>query len=217
MPSEPTLSRVSLPYSGRPESFHSVMTDRILRAGLDLARELGETGLTMRAIASRCGVSPTELYRHFPSKEAILIAIRRHGTQQLTLWLCGDAEGQINNLGELCQQYFEFAGQRPWLYRIMFRSSGVGRDDPAVEAFVGRAKRLLVDDPDASTRSQHLWMAMHGLCLAATEREPGDDDGSIAVPLGPGFIATYIQSVLRGLGTATTRMSNIEQLRHEVF
>jgi AcrR family transcriptional regulator len=195
------------------------MTDRILRAGLELARETGEAGLTMRAIAARCGVSPTELYRHFPSKEAILAAIRGHGTQQLGVWLCGDADGGRNvGLEQLCHQYFEFACQRPWLYRIMFRAATVGRDDAGVDAFLGRARRLLSGDPDASTRAQHLWMAMHGLALAATDRDPGDveDGGDRSVSLAAGFIAGYIRAVLRGLG-AVPRLSNIEQLRTEVL
>jgi AcrR family transcriptional regulator len=221
MPSEPsTMSRVSLPYSGRTESFHTVMTERILRAGLDLARETGEAGLTMRAIASRCGVSPTELYRHFPSKEAILSAIRRHGVHQLGLWLCGDADsGRSMGLEQLCQQYYEFACQRPWLYRIMFRAAAVGREDPAVETFLGRARRLLADDPDGLTRAQHLWMAMHGLALAATDLDPGDVEpgGDRSVRLDPPFIGAYIRAVLRGLGTLPTRLSNIEQLRTEIL
>ena len=209
MPSEPsTFPRVSLPYSVRPESsFHTVMTDRILRAGLELAREVGETGLTMRAIAARCGVSPTELYRHFPSKEAILVAIRSHGTQQLARWLNGEEATAAHSLEELCLQYFDFARQLPWLYRIMFRSSGVGRDDPAVDVFLHRAHALLEHRPEANMRAQQIWMAMHGLALATTEAEPahrnGNGNGHGNAELEADFTAAYIRSVLQGLGTTT--------------
>lgn len=206
MPSDPsTLSRVSLPYSVRPESsFHTVMTDRILRAGLELAREVGETGLTMRAIAARCGVSPTELYRHFPSKEAILVAIRSHGTQQLARWLSGEDGVQASTLEALCVQYIQFGRQLPWLYRIMFRASGVGRHDPAVDVFLRHAKQLLADDPDALAHAQQIWMALHGLVLATTESEPGHRNGNghdDSARVETDFTAAYIRAVLHGLGT----------------
>jgi AcrR family transcriptional regulator len=48
---------------------------RIISAARDLIRETGDTGLSMRAIASRAGVSLATPYNLFGSKRAIVLAI----------------------------------------------------------------------------------------------------------------------------------------------
>jgi AcrR family transcriptional regulator len=48
---------------------------RIIRAAHDLIRETGETGLSMRALAARAGVSLATPYNLFGSKRAILLAV----------------------------------------------------------------------------------------------------------------------------------------------
>ena len=48
---------------------------RIIAAARDLIRETGDTGLSMRAIASRAGVSLATPYNLFGSKRAIVLAI----------------------------------------------------------------------------------------------------------------------------------------------
>lgn len=44
-------------------------------AAIELARTDGLDGLTLRAIGTRLGVDSTAIYRHFPSKEMLLVAI----------------------------------------------------------------------------------------------------------------------------------------------
>ena len=48
---------------------------RIIAAARDLIKETGDTGLSMRAIAARAGVSLTTPYNLFGSKRAIVIAL----------------------------------------------------------------------------------------------------------------------------------------------
>jgi AcrR family transcriptional regulator len=48
---------------------------RIIRAAHDLIRETGNTGLSMRALAARAGVSLATPYNLFGSKRAILLAV----------------------------------------------------------------------------------------------------------------------------------------------
>lgn len=49
--------------------------DTILAAGLDIADHQGLDGLTMRAVATRLGVTPMALYRHVHDKEDLLAGI----------------------------------------------------------------------------------------------------------------------------------------------
>jgi AcrR family transcriptional regulator len=47
--------------------------ERILAAARELFRERGFDGATLRAIASRCGMGASSLYRHIRSKEELLV------------------------------------------------------------------------------------------------------------------------------------------------
>ena len=60
--------------ASRPE-----LKEAIIRVSVELGSQLGEEGLTMRAIAKRLGISATALYQHFDSKAAILQEIRLYG------------------------------------------------------------------------------------------------------------------------------------------
>jgi AcrR family transcriptional regulator len=49
--------------------------EQLLDLALDLAREVGLGGLTVRRLAERAGFTEAALYRHFPSKGALLLAL----------------------------------------------------------------------------------------------------------------------------------------------
>lgn len=49
--------------------------EELLDIALDLAREVGLGGLTVRRLAERAGFTEAALYRHFPSKAALLQAL----------------------------------------------------------------------------------------------------------------------------------------------
>ena len=50
----------------------------VLHAAIELLDEVGLDGLTMRVLASRLGVRAGALYRHYPSKQALLDAMVEH-------------------------------------------------------------------------------------------------------------------------------------------
>ena len=60
---------------GRREAGKAERRRRIIRAAHDLIRETGNTGLSMRALAARAGVSLATPYNLFGSKRAILLAV----------------------------------------------------------------------------------------------------------------------------------------------
>ncbi|MFC7381281.1 TetR/AcrR family transcriptional regulator C-terminal domain-containing protein [Sphaerisporangium rhizosphaerae] len=51
---------------------------QVLRAAIELLDEVGLDGLTMRLLAGRLGVRAGALYRHYPSKQALLDAMVAH-------------------------------------------------------------------------------------------------------------------------------------------
>ena len=50
----------------------------VLQAAIELLDEVGLDGLTMRVLAARLGVRAGALYRHYPSKHALLDAMVEH-------------------------------------------------------------------------------------------------------------------------------------------
>ncbi len=60
----------------------SDVTQKILRAGLEVFRERGVRGASMSAIAARAGVSRPTVYARFPNKDAALVAITRDVFEQ---------------------------------------------------------------------------------------------------------------------------------------
>lgn len=55
--------------------------DHILQEAHDAFAELGSTSLN--EIAKRAGVGPATLYRHFPTREALILAVYRRDVQRL--------------------------------------------------------------------------------------------------------------------------------------
>jgi AcrR family transcriptional regulator len=60
---------------GRREAGKDERRKRIIRAAHELIRETGDSGLSMRALAARAGVSMSTPYNLFGSKRAILLAV----------------------------------------------------------------------------------------------------------------------------------------------
>eukprot|EP01034_Spumella_vulgaris_P047073 gene47073-58734_t len=60
---------------GRPVQGEGVARDDILAAALALLDEGGGQGLTMRALATRLGVTPMSLYRHVEDRAGLLRAL----------------------------------------------------------------------------------------------------------------------------------------------
>ena len=58
---------------------------KVLDAGLEELRESSYANLTMRAVASRAGVSPASAYTYFPSKSALVAAVYLRLLQALPL------------------------------------------------------------------------------------------------------------------------------------
>ena len=55
---------------------HGQLRRALLDATLDLVKESGPRGLTLRGAARRAGVSPSAPYRHFADKEALVFPNR---------------------------------------------------------------------------------------------------------------------------------------------
>lgn len=53
----------------------STRQDEILDRAIELLREAGLAGLTMKKVADRVGFTEPAIYRHFPNKQALLVGV----------------------------------------------------------------------------------------------------------------------------------------------
>ena len=121
--------------------------DVVIKASLQLGQEVGEDGLTMRALATRLGVSATSLYAIFDGKEAIVRELRVGAWHALAdglapVLLVADRRERLRSM---CRTYLEFAEANPWLYALAMDAPFV--EDEDLEADEPRSVRLIGHGP----------------------------------------------------------------------
>jgi AcrR family transcriptional regulator len=181
--------------------------DDILRHARDIYLEQGFAGLSMRAVASRVGVSATAIYRHYESKEALVAALCVQGFERFGQYLARGLKGKTPRarLDLTGEGYFDFAMEHRALYQIMFMSPGVQQDcegladrvkdeaAPTFQFLVDRVRECMDEgefaqgDPFRAALS--IWAHCHGfasLWMTGLDKTIGD-------------IATYRALYLEGI------------------
>lgn len=95
----------------------------LLEAAVDLIGEVGPRAFTLREVARRAGVSHNAPYRHFPSKNDLLIAVASEGFDRLTVAMNKSLAKGKNPLErlQLCGcGYVDFALHWPHHFLVMF-------------------------------------------------------------------------------------------------
>ena len=62
---------------------HGDLKNALIRAGVDILAKDGVTGLSLRKVALKAGVSHSAPYAHFADKQALIAAISTEGFRQL--------------------------------------------------------------------------------------------------------------------------------------
>ena len=78
---------------------------RVVQAALDIFTEKGITGVTIAAIAQHMNASVGGLYRYFPNKEAIFVALQVHALKTLD----GHVERLLQSIDEQCESSEQIA------------------------------------------------------------------------------------------------------------
>ncbi len=160
---------------------HADIKRAILDVSLKLGTELGEEGLTMRAIARGLGVSATALYQHFESKAAIISELRTTAVKQLDAFLAPAFElsDPVEQLRHNALLYLRFSRKHPWLYLLITESpeewgphSGPKRaaamssvERTAAALTECKQRGLLADEVDLRIAPQAMWAALHGMAM----------------------------------------------------
>lgn len=169
---------------------HGDLRRALLDAGVELARDGGPDAVVLREATRRVGVVPNAAYRHFGSRQELLLAVRAEALaaaasameKELAVLPCDQppadfARAQVRAIGTA---YLGFAQAEPGLFRTAFVISDEGRGElgPAkagaggLDPFelLGKAIDRLVDagvlDPARRPNAEYLaWSAVHGLAL----------------------------------------------------
>jgi TetR/AcrR family transcriptional regulator len=95
----------------------------IVAAALSLAREASPALITTNDIAAAVGVTQGAVFKHFPTKDAIWLAVMRWVHEQLLSRLDGAAQGEpaaLEALGAVFRAHVDFVVANPGVPRIMF-------------------------------------------------------------------------------------------------
>jgi AcrR family transcriptional regulator len=156
---------------------HGDLRLALLEAGLRLLQERDAQSLGLREVAREVGVSPTAIYRHFPDKAALMLALAHEGLERLGAAQQAamlKAKGGQKGLVASGLTYVRFAADNPALFRLIFSYVPPISPLDADLDEVGLAMRGLREGirqalpPEMGERQQkavvlHAWGLVHGL------------------------------------------------------
>jgi AcrR family transcriptional regulator len=167
--------------------------DRILACACDLYLADGLDGFSMRKLARALGVTAPALYRHYESKERVLLDVVGEAYQQLVQYLHGALQGRtpearFRMAGE---RFLDFALEHPRYYEVLF----MGVDRVRLE---GRAEVGCADVADQGCALNQFWSDRLREAMGAGLLELRDPEAS-GVTLwahSHGLIALYLKGML---------------------
>lgn len=167
---------------------HGDLRSELLGAAVDIIRERGLQGLSLRECARRAGVSHAAPYRHFASKDALLVALACQGFR----WLTDAGQSAMESLSEPRAQldaygvaYVQFALKHPEHHRLMFASeldeSAASKEDLLASTAAFDLLHATAAKIDGTSGDESLgaalafWSLVHGLSMLILDgRVPPD-------------------------------------------
>jgi AcrR family transcriptional regulator len=167
----------------KPETYHHAnLRKTLLDAAVALIDEVGPRAFTLREVARRAGVSHNAPYRHFASKDELLVAVAAEGFDRLTGVMekaMKPGKTPLERL-QLCGVgYVDFGLRWPQHLLVMFDLPAAARNDCNMQVVGENAFRVLLDSIVAAQRSGDLaagdplppawtaWSLVHGIAKLA--------------------------------------------------
>jgi AcrR family transcriptional regulator len=160
---------------------HGNLRVTLLEAARARLAEGAEATLSLRDLAARVGVSVNATYRHFDSKEALLMDLAAEGFDALRAHMLGavaqlGAADTIERLHATGEAYVHFAQHDPALFQLMFGREGrfaeyerfrqsAGAAFAVVVGCVAAVQQVAMDDPSATKAAIAAWSLVHGFAI----------------------------------------------------
>lgn len=165
---------------------HKNLRETLIETGIRLMNESGYEQLSLRKIASVCGVSHTAPYRHFADKESLLTAMQQHVENQFSqilLQSINNNETAQHPMVEFGKAYVLFFAEHPEYYTFFIRQDSyyvhISPDTQTIESnyrpfliFQKEAQKHLEEKHVPAslhiTALSGMWATVHGLAGMAT-------------------------------------------------
>lgn len=173
--------------------------EKILGAAREMFATEGFDAVTMRAIAERIEYTPTAIYHHFDSKQALLTELCTSDFLELAKHFRGRAAScdPVERIKAVGRAYLEFAEKHPSQYRFMFMTvlpepalpqeyvqETRGNPERDAYAFLRQACQEAIDSGhlrsdirSADQMAQILWGCVHGQIALRITKHGVQDTG----------------------------------------
>ncbi len=185
--------------SGRPK--HLPANERraaTVEAVVDLAAEQNPSDITTTAIAQKMGLTQGALFRHFPSKDAILEAVMAWVTDRLLARVDKAAEGAASPkaaLEAVFMTHIDFVSDHPGVPRMLF-----GELQRPGETLPKRMAQTLI---------RHYGERLRGLLEAGKAR------GELRADLDPDAATTLFIGTIQGLVMQSMLAGDVTRIRRD--
>ena len=148
-----------------PATIRSPRAIQVVDAARRLLESDGPDALTMRRLGDMLGIRAPSIYKHFPAKPAVELAVIEDAMVELGTALhravAGAARGEA--VASLLVAYRTYALAHPNLYRLA-TGAGLSRQDMAdgLEDWAGEPFYLATGEP---YQAQALWAFAHGMVV----------------------------------------------------
>lgn len=187
-----TVSTSQAPASSGARGYHhGDLRQALVSAGLRALETTDIADISLRALAREAGVSATAVYRHFPDKRALLVALAAEGLERLGHFQHSAAQQAGGDVGGRSafaatgRAYVRFALANPALFRLTFthcatRDDGVPDGGLAARMLQGSAAAIAGGDPETARRiAIQAWALVHGLAMLMLDGQLPTDDALI--------------------------------------
>ena len=169
-----------------------------VEAVVDLAAEQNPSDITTTAIAQRMGLTQGALFRHFPTKDAILEAVMSWVAERLLARVDEAAEGATSPIAALeavFVTHIDFVSEHPGVPRMLF-----GELQRPGETLPKRMAQTLI---------RHYGERLHGLLKAGKAR------GELRADLDPDAAVTLFIGTIQGLVMQSMLAGDVTRIRSD--
>lgn len=180
---------------GKDQYHHGDLKNAIITAAVRMIRSDGIGTLTLRNVAQETGVSHSAMYRHYRSKEDLVVAIAISGFRELAERLAADSVKNIKDtatrLVEMGKTYIRYAVENPEYYRIMFGDYIKNKTGhPGLFEVYDTCFRMIIDvlgdhergkrkpAGDKSINAIAIWSLLHGYSCLVIDNIKDENVGS---------------------------------------